>query len=104
MADKVKRRRIAPHPVVMNLNLGLVSFANIISAMMMRHPEANPSPRLEYTEQKYFNESCEARILLTNVPMLHSDELWVVLPLPDCEVNLFVCQSSLRVKKQKVFN
>ena len=95
MADKVKRRRIAPHPVVMNLNLGLVSFANIISAMMMRNPEANPSPRLEYTEQKYFNESCEARILLTNVPMLHSDELWVVLPLPHCEDNLFVCQSGL---------
>ena len=57
MADKVKRRRIAPHPVVMNLNLGLVSLANIISAMMMRHPEANPSPRLANTEEKNCYES-----------------------------------------------
>ena len=43
-------------------------------------------------------------MLLTNVPMLHSDELWVILPLPNCEVDLFVCQSSLIwVKKVKVF-
>ena len=89
MADKIRRRRIVPHPD-RSILLGFVSFEYIISAMIMIHPEANPSPRLEYTEQKYFNESCEARILLTNVPMLHSDELWVVLPLPDCEANLFV--------------
>ena len=64
----------------------------------MKHPEANPSPRLEYTEKKYFNESYQARMLLTNVPVLHPDELWVVLPLPHCEANLFVCQSGLWVK------
>ena len=59
------------------------------------HPEANPSPRLEYTEQKNFNESYQARMLLTNVPMLHSDELWIVLPLPHCEGDMFDCQSGL---------
>ena len=94
MADKIRRRRIVPHPDQIIL-LGFVSFAYIISAMIMIHPEANPSPRLEYTEQKSFNESYQARILLTNVPVLHPDELWVVLPLPDCEANLFVCHSSL---------
>ena len=89
MADKVRRRRLVPPP--WTFLPGLVNLAYIISAMMMRHPEANPSPRLEYTEQKYFNESCEARILLTNVPMLHSDDLWVILPLPLCEADLHVC-------------
>ena len=39
------------------------------------------------------------KLLLTNVPVLHPDELWVVLPLPDCEANLFVCQSGLWVYK-----
>ena len=32
--------------------VGLVSFAHIISAMIMIQPEANPSPRLEYTKNK----------------------------------------------------
>ena len=98
MADKVNRRMIVPH-LPLRFILGLVSFAYIISAIIMRHPEANPSPRLEYTEQKQFNYSCIARMVLTNVPVLHSYELWVVLPLPHCKANLFVCQSGLRVKR-----
>ena len=56
MVDKVSRRRIVPHPPRRFLP-DLVSFAWIISIMMMIHPEANPIPRLENTEQKYFSES-----------------------------------------------
>ena len=51
MADKVSRNRLVPH-LHWRFLLDLFSFAKIISAMMMKHPEANPSPRLEYTEQK----------------------------------------------------
>ena len=56
MADKIRRRRILPN-LPRRFLLGLVNFSYIISAMMMKHPEANPSPRLLYTEQKQFNES-----------------------------------------------
>ena len=49
IVDKVRRARIVPPHW---RGLVLVSFAHIISAMMMIHPEANPSPRLEYTEKK----------------------------------------------------
>ena len=97
IVDKVRRARIVPPHWRFLLGLVLVSVAHIISAIMMIHPDANPSPKLEYTEQKCFTESYQYqdRMLLTNVPMLHSDELWVVLPLPDCEANFFVCQSGL---------
>ena len=47
-ADKIRRRRIVPN-LPRRFLPGLVSFSYIISAMMMKHPEANPSPRLENT-------------------------------------------------------
>ena len=56
MADKVIRNRLVPH-LHWRFLPGLVNLAYIISAMMTMHPEANPSPRLLYTEQKQFNES-----------------------------------------------
>ena len=51
IADRVSRNRLVPH-LHWRFLPGLVNLAYIISAMMMIHPEANPSPRLEYTEQK----------------------------------------------------
>ena len=37
---------------------------------------------------------------LTNIPVFHSDLFWVILELPQCEVNLIVCQSSLNGGKK----
>ena len=50
--------------------------------MIIRHPEAKPSPRLENTVRKC-DELCQVRMSQTNIPMLHPDELWVILPLPN---------------------
>ena len=55
MADKVTRTRTFPHPDLSFL--GLVTFAYKISAMMIIHPDANPSPRQEYTKQSKFQKS-----------------------------------------------
>lgn len=52
IADKVKRSKIVPYPDLRFLGLVSVSFAKMISAMMMILPVANPSPRLEYTKKK----------------------------------------------------
>ena len=52
IVDKVRRARIVPPHWRGLVGLVLVSFAHKISAMMMIHPEANPSPRLAYTEEK----------------------------------------------------
>ena len=56
MADKVSRSRMVPH-LHWRFLLDLVSLTYIISTIMIIHPEANPSPRLEYTGRKR-NESC----------------------------------------------
>ena len=34
-------------------------------------------------------------VLLTNLEVFITDDLWVILPLPHCEADLLVCQSSL---------
>ena len=60
MADKIRRRMIVPHPDWRFLP-GLVNFAYIISAMIMIHPEANPSPRLENTNQNDLKESYQLK-------------------------------------------
>ena len=95
MADKVSRNRLVPH-LHWRFLPGLVNLAYIISAMMMIHPEANPNPRLEYTEQKRCNESIMFnKMLLTNIPVLHILLFWGILKLPHCEAYLIVSQSSL---------
>ena len=93
MADKESRSRVVIKPDWKFL--GIVNCAYMISAMMMRHPEANPSPRLANTEEKNCYESRQVKLLLTNIPVLNILLFWGILELPHCEAHLIVSQSSL---------
>ena len=99
MADKVTRTRTFPHPDLSFL--GLVTFAYKISAMMIIHPDANPSPRQEYTKQSKFQKSqTSPTSKATNYHMVPSclggapvcsgallvaqGEFWLIRGLPGC--------------------
>ena len=60
--------------------------------------ESESQVSVDYKDQiKCNNRSCMCNsfVLLTYVPVFHTDDLWEKLPLPHCEANLLVCQSGL---------